>query len=421
MNGGQWDRAAEVPVARDNTVSASETCSEAARLHLRLHLADGVGAITFGRLMERFGSAEAILGASHMTLREVEGVGEKTAEAIRAVAKDETWKEEVRLAEEQGVRILCREDADYPRPLTFIPDPPICLYVMGEVTREDALSIGIVGSRQASLYGIEQAQRFSELLCRAGLTVISGMARGIDQAAHMAAIRAGGRTIAVLGCGLCHCYPPESIELRDKIRAGGAVVSELPMGTRPTTQTFPRRNRIIAGLSLGTLVIEAGLRSGALITARLASEYNREVFALPGRVDTQQAEGTNDLIRQGGAKLVTGLADILDELGEAGEILARGQAEQEKPTGPNGPDMTAGAGGREAQEAASSGSGGGPMPAAQKAVYDIVGGEPVHLEQIAVQCDLPIGQVSAALTLLQLRGLVKQLPGNLFSRRKESR
>jgi len=278
-----------------------------------------------------------------------------------------------------------------------------------------------VGSRQASLYGIEQAQRFAELLSQAGLTVVSGMARGIDQAAHMAALRAGGRTVAVLGCGLCHCYPPESVELRDRIRANGAVVSELPMQTRPSTETFPRRNRIIAGLALGTLIIEAGMRSGALITARLASEYNREVFALPGRIDTQQAEGTNDLIRQGAAKLVTCLPDILDELGEAGQLLARRAAGPEVP-----PDAARSAGATEGpalsdrcrRTEASQTESLAHLPETQAAVYDSVTAEPMHIEQIAASCGLAIGQTSAALTLLQLRGLVKQLPGSLFARRK---
>lgn len=402
-------------------MSTSAICSEAAQEHLRLHLADGIGSITFGRLIEHFGSAGAVLAASRMALREVEGVGEKTAEAIRAAASSQAWKEEVALAGELGVRILCREDADYPKPLTFISDPPICLYVLGELLPEDALAVAVVGSRQASLYGIEQAQRFAELLCQAGLTIVSGMARGIDQAAHMAAIRTGGRTIAVLGCGLCHCYPPESVELRDKIAGGGAVVSELSLRTRPATGTFPPRNRIIAGLSLGTLVIEAGQRSGALITARLANEYNREVFALPGRVDTQQAEGTNDLIRRGGAKLVTRLDDILDELGEAGKLLAQGHAHghgappaSERPASQPHPSDRAGNSSAAAKSPAS------PLPPAQAVVYDTMGNEPVHIEQVAGGCNLAIGQVSAALTLLQLRGLVRQLPGNLFMRRQES-
>lgn len=399
-------------------METSPVCSDVARQYLRLRMAERVGPILFDRLIQRFGGPERALKASRTELQEVEGVGGKTADAIRAAAESETWQEEVTLAETLGVRILCREDPDYPRMLRFVPDPPICLYVMGDLLAEDGLAIGIVGSRQASLYGLEQAQRFAELLCQAGLTVVSGMARGIDQAAHMAALRAGGRTIAVLGCGLSHCYPAESAELRDRISKAGAVVSDFPLRTPPSTETFPQRNRIVAGLTLGTLVIEAGLRSGALITARLANEYNREVFALPGRVDTQQAEGTNDLIRRGYAKLVTNLPDVLEELGEAGELLDQGMALQVRSseitdTRVNGV-ITPGRG------AVASESARGDLPPMEAAVYDIVGSEPMHIEQVAQHCDLAIGQVSAALTLLQLKGLVRQLPGNLFSRRKES-
>ncbi len=275
-------------------MSTSETCSDVAQQHLRLCMAEGVGPILFDRLVQAFGGAEAVLAAPASRLQEVEEVGRKTAEGIAVAARSDAWQAEVELAGRLGVRILCRQDGEYPEPLRQIPDPPICLYVMGQLRREDALSIAIVGSRQASMYGLEQAQRFAELLSQTGLSIVSGMARGIDQAAHMAALRMGGRTIAVLGCGLSLCYPPESVELRDRIIKCGAVISELPLATAPSTQTFPKRNRIIAGLSLGTLVVEAAKRSGALITARVASEYNREVFALPGRIDTPTAGGTNE-------------------------------------------------------------------------------------------------------------------------------
>lgn len=396
-------------------MAISSTCSEVARHYLCLSMAEGVGPITFDRLVQRFGGAEAILKAPRAALREVEGVGERTAEAIVAASRSDAWKDEVSLAETLGVRILCREDGDYPKPLMFIPDPPICLYAMGQLRREDALSIAIVGSRQASMYGLEQAQRFAELLSQAGLAVISGMARGIDQAAHLAALRMGGRTIAVLGCGLSHCYPPESVELRDRIAGSGAIVSELPMQTGPQAGNFPRRNRIIAGLSLGTLVVEAAPRSGALITARLANEYNREVFALPGRVDTMQAEGTNDLIRNGCAKLVTNLADILEELGEAGDLLTR-QAADSVPgpaiAGTREPDASDHAGNQ-----AATGHDAPSLNGPQAAIYRVLTAEPMHIDQVAAAANLAVAPASAALTLLQLRGLVRQLPGNLFVRR----
>ena len=315
------------------------------------------------------------------------------------------------------MRILCREDAGYPEPLRQIPDPPICLYVMGEIRREDALSIAIVGSRQASIYGLEQAQRFAELLSQTGLTVISGMARGIDQAAHMAAIRTGGRTIAVLGCGLSLLLSArERRTARPDRQMRRGRSANCPCGPPHRRRPSRKRNRIIAGLSLGTLVIEAARRSGALITARVASEYNREVFALPGRVDTPTAMGTNDLISQGFAKLVTNLGDILDALGDVGESLAQYA----------GGKMLAGTAGRPSRQARpKTASGARRMPprpppgclSAQAVVYKVLTTSPMHMEQVARAARLPIGQVSAALTLLQLKGLVRQLPGNQFARR----
>jgi len=385
-------------------VSESVVCSQIARECLRLHLAGQVGPILFDRLISHFGSLDAILGASVSRLRQVEGIGEKTAEAIASVARSEAVERELAEAEQLGVRVICREDPSFPEPLRYIPDPPICLYVLGTWQREDALSLGIVGSRRPTYYGVEQAERFATMLTRSGLTIVSGMARGIDEAAHRAALRAGGRTIAVLGCGLATCYPPESVALRDQIAASGAVLSELPLQAPPEGKNFPRRNRLIAGLTLGTLVVEAGRRSGALVTARLANEYNREVFAVPGRVDVLQAQGTNTLIRDGQAKLVMELGDILDELGEAGELL---QVQAARTI--------------EVQERAEARR----IEATQKprlddselAVYEALGVDPVHIEQIAQRCGLEIAEVTASLTMLQIKGLAKQLPGNAFVRR----
>jgi len=385
-------------------VSAGQICSETAVAHLALHLTQAVGPATFERLVEAFGSADAALGASVSQLQSVPGIGRKTAEAIARASDGRAVKRELALAERLGVRIVCRADGEFPKPLHYISDPPICLYQMSQWRAEDALAVAVVGSRRPTYYGTEQAGRFATLLANAGFTVVSGMARGVDQAAHTAALRAGGRTIAVLGCGLKYCYPPESTELRDRIARNGAVLSELPLEAPPEAKNFPRRNRLIAGLSLGVLVVEAGQRSGALITARLANEYNREVFAVPGRVDTPQADGTNALIRDGQAKLVTGLQDILAELGEAGRIIEKSLLQAEN----NDSAQPAEANEQNEQKVALTG--------AEAKVYRALTTEPMHLDEICEATSLPAGQVAAVLTMLQVRGLVKQLPGNLFVR-----
>ncbi|MDY7010380.1 MAG: DNA-processing protein DprA, partial [Planctomycetota bacterium] len=257
------------------------------RMYLRLALAEGVGAITVRRLLEHFGDIEAVAGAAPGQLHRAKGVGEKTAAAIAAV-DESAVDEELRLADKNATAVLCLEDAEYPAALKNIYDPPPVLYVRGEIAESDAVALGVVGSRRCTHYGLEQAERFGGLLGRAGFTVVSGGARGIDTAAHRGALAAGGRTIAVMGCGLGETYPRENEKLFSQIVADGrgAVVSELPMRIGIKGGNFPRRNRIISGLSLGVLIVEAARRSGSLITARLALEQSREVFAVPGRVDS---------------------------------------------------------------------------------------------------------------------------------------
>lgn len=302
-------------------MSDSAVASALAEKYLRLHLCQDVGPIRFTNLLREIGSIDQVLGASHTRLMGVSRVGPKVAENIVRGRDKNDVQSELELAARHGVRILCLDDDDYPALLRQIDDPPVCLYVRGSVQRQDALALGIVGSRFCSRYGAEQAERFGALAASAGLAVVSGFARGIDAAAHRGAVIGGGRTLAVLGCGLCHLYPPDAEDLAAQIIASGALLSELPMQSAPDAKNFPARNRIIAGLSLGVLVIEAAARSGALITARQATEYNREVFALPGRADISTAEGCNRLIQKGEAKLVTQMGDILDELGEAGRHL----------------------------------------------------------------------------------------------------
>jgi DNA processing protein len=379
-----------------------------------------VGPLRFARLVEHFGSADAAFGAGAAALRMVDGIGQATADTIARGRAQASVEKELALAEKHGVRIICREDQEYPRPLKFIPDPPICLYVRGKLEPQDAVAMAVVGSRRCTIYGREQANRFGYQLAQRGLTVISGLARGVDGEAHKGAISAEGRTIAILGNGLTKIYPPEHADLAGRVLEHGAIISELPMATSPDKNNFLPRNRIIAGLSLGTLVIEAARRSGSLSTARCASEYNREVFAVPGRIDSDFSSGTNALIRDQHAKLVTCPDDVLDELGEAGELLRRiagGAGDEHSPALCAGPD-----GHSVALRAGSEPPGGlfaAPAPKLnddERTVHAALRVEERSLEQLCEDTGLPAAKVASTLIMLQLKGMAKQLPGGLFVR-----
>jgi DNA processing protein len=293
------------------------------------------------------------------------------------------------------VRLICREDADFPPGLRQVPDVPIVLYVRGELRPTDAVAIAIVGSRRCTIYGSEQARRFGELLASAGFTVVSGLARGIDPFAHHGAVDAGGRSIAVMGNGLHEVYPAENRTLAEKLLESGAWISELPIRAAVRAENFPSRNRIIAGMTLGTIVVEAANRSGALITARLANEYNREVFAVPGRAQDPMSGGTNALIRDGSAKLVTCLEDVLQELGDVGARLgAKPPAADPRPA---------------VQEALS-------VTALERCVLDAVGPDPMLQDGVLSAVDGAPGELLAAITSLELKGLIRRLPGSMVVR-----
>lgn len=374
--------------------------TEIGRKFLRLHLIPDFGPRRLRRLLEFFGSVDAILEASGAQLAHVDQIPHKVASAI-AGANDEAVDKEIEAAAAHGARIISVEDDDYPKPLLQTADPPTCLYVRGSLQPTDAVAVSIVGTRRCSHYGAEQAVRFGELLGQAGFTVVSGLARGVDGHAHRGAIRAGGRTIAVLGNGLASVYPPEHESLAEDIVNSGALMSEFPMTISPTRDNFPRRNRIITGLSLGVVVVEAGKRSGALITARLAHDLNREVFAVPGRVDyPETSAGTNGLIRDGQAKLITCLEDILDELEVVGRIMGRDLA---KPG-----------------EGTSSTTADDPLPLSdpERAVLQAICDGVEDADDICAKAGLESGRVTTALTSLQLKGIVTRLPGNRFAKRR---
>lgn len=364
---------------------------------LRLNLVRGLGPVLARRGLEVFGSPDRLLGASAAALAQVEGVGRRRAERLRHSMDEDAsparLEQELEHLERLGARPLAFEDPDYPQLLRHIPDPPLLLYARGDLAEADALSVALVGSRRASAYGRDQAQRFAGYAATAGLTVVSGGARGIDAAAHRAALRAGGRTLAVLGSGLARPYPAEHTALFDEIATGGqgAVLSELPMTAGPRAEHFPRRNRIVSGLALGVLVVEAAARSGALITARLAAEaHGREVMALPGRIDTATSAGCHKAIREGWAGLVTTGAQMLEALGEAGELL-RAELPEEAAEEAAAPAVA----GEDATETAILAALDRPMP----------------IEELAAAAGLEPARVQRALTLLELRGRVRRERG----------
>jgi len=364
---------------------------------LRLHLTPGIGPRLYGALLEHFGSAEAAAEAPASALLDVPGIGRDTAQRIGEGMSQADPEEELARAHRTGARILIRGDPDYPPALGYLVDAPPVLYVKGTLEAEDAQAITVVGTRRCSLYGGDQAERLAGGLGRAGFTVVSGLARGIDSAAHRGALAAGGRTLAVLGHGLATVYPPENARLAGAVAERGALVSEFPMAAEPAAENFPRRNRILAALGLGTVVVEAGRRSGALITARLAGELGKEVFAVPNRVDAPGAAGVHALLRDG-ARLVEAVTDILEEFPDL--------------------DVPVGAEDSDAPHQATLGLKANVSPEEAR-LLEVLDGEPAGVDTLASRSGLDAARASGALTLLELKGLVRALPGGRFVLRRQ--
>ena len=348
---------------------------------IALKLVPGVGNVLGVGLVRALGSPEAVFAARDQELQRI-GVRREVRAGLRAFARGAEVEDQLARLDRAGGRLVTWQDASYPDLLRHIPDPPLFLYALGEPCERDALAVALIGSRDASAYGRQMTAQIGEGLAARGLTIVSGLARGIDAAAHAAALRAGGRTIAVLGSGIDVIYPSEHHPLSMQIARNGAVVSEYPMGTPPDAENFPGRNRIISGLSLGTVVVEAAERSGSLITARYAAEQGRDVFAVPGPVGAR-TRGTHQLLRDGAA-LVEGADDVLREIAPHLRVAARPAA---------------------------------PVVAGVEAtVLAELDETPRGVDELIERTRLSAGALLESLLLLELRGLVRQLPGQQFAR-----
>jgi len=351
----------------------------------------GIGNLLFKRLIDRFDSPQRVFNASTADLLEVNGMSRRLAAAIHGHRTPETVKKDLDLVFAKSYRVVTQTDALYPPLLREIPDPPPFLYVYGGLDAGTG-NIAVVGSRHATHYGIATAKRLSANLAAMGLTVVSGMALGIDTAAHEGALAAGKRTIAVLGSGLEKVYPTQNRNLFHRIAENGAVISEFPMLTEPEAHNFPIRNRVISGMSLGCVVVEATRRSGSLITARLAAEQNREVFAIPGSIQSFNSTGTHTLIKQG-AKLVEHAGDIMEEIAHRVESEVDRTGDQKQAPQRRPPQL---------------------LPE-ELPVFQALGPYPVHIDDLVRTLNMAPGKLSGILLQLELRGIVHQAPGKLFS------
>ena len=351
----------------------------------------GIGRVTFRRLVAHFGSVRGVLDASQDELRESGALSEKVIGELRSFAWQERAEEELVKADRAGVAIITAVDPDYPARLLNTPDPPLFLYIRGSLLPEDGSAVAMVGTRTPTHYGFSVTRNMAYELASRKITIVSGMARGIDTQAHKGALAAKGRTIAVLGCGIDTAYPPENRGLMEEIVRSGAVVTENPFGTKPESGYFPARNRIISGLSAGTVIIEAAEDSGSLITADYTLKQERKLFAVPGNISSPSSRGTNSLIKQG-ARLVETAEDVLRGLDLYKGKNAVASVCRTVPS----------------------------MTAEERSVFETVSAEPKHIDAIMCGNGIAPGKLGGILTTLELKGLVKQLPGKYFVREDRS-
>ena len=364
------------------------------RALLALHLIPGIGPKLTAALLERFGSAVGALRASVAALRQVPYLGETVAQAIHAAAAKADVDAELDRMGRHGVDLRVLGTPDYPAALANIDKPPHLLYVRGTIEPADANAVALVGSRHCTPYGRRVAERLATDLVRAGITVVSGLARGIDGCAHRAALQAGGRTLAVLAGGLSRIYPPEHKELAEQVAGAGALLSEAAMALEPMAGLFPARNRIISGLSRAVVIVEAAEKSGALITASQAADQGRPVFAVPGPIDSPASGGTNALIRKG-AILCRGVEDVREELeGISAAAPAFGKADI--PAAPAGPPPG--------------------LDAEQRRVWELLAEGPRHVDELVQRLGLGVAQVAGMLMMLEMKKAVRRLPGNRYER-----
>jgi DNA processing protein len=356
---------------------------------LRLSSVHRIGPTKIRALLSHFENAAEVLEAPPRELIKVPGIDKKLASNIAHCENAGDFADEqLKRLNRVGARIVTIWDKEYPDLLKKIYDPPALIYVLGKFSPMDRQSIAIVGTRLPTLYGQQIAECFSKDLSRLGITVVSGLARGVDTIAHVAALKWGGRTIAVIGSGLDVPYPPENKKLMEQITDAGVVISEFPMGAKPDATNFPRRNRIISGLSLGALVIESAEDGGAMITASTALDQDREVFAIPGSINEKRSCGPNKLIQEGRAKLVRNIDDILAELNLR---LDDGIARKEEP-----PPLQ--------------------LTMFEQKIYDLLSKNPIHIDDLADSSDDSTSDVLVTLLSLEFKGLIKQLPGKMFLR-----